>query len=202
MGGPLAIFILQIIGEDRTDPNAKLVNIAKIVTWCLRWNPYFCLGKGLFNVINIESYRYWEADANLSAFSEPVLGLEVLLLAIQSVIYLMLAIGLDVWSSNPAIMSTWNSVISFLACRCGRGGKETDEMTLPDDSDVIDEQDRVLRGEANDDLIVISQLTKIFDTGKKAVDNISLGIPAGECFGLLGINGKMHFLRHSASRHF
>lgn len=160
------------------------------MTWCLRWNPYFCLGKGLFNVINIETFRFWEADENLSAFSEPVLGLEVLFLAIQSVVYLALAIGLDIWSSNPAIMSVWNSIISTLLCRCRGRGNEVDEKTLPDDSDVLEEQDRVLRGEANDDLIVISQLTKMYDTGKKAVDNISLGIPAGECFGLLG---KMMF---------
>jgi hypothetical protein len=188
MGGPLAIFILQIIGEDRTDPNARLVDIATKVTWGLRWNPYFCLGKGLFNVINIESFRYWEADTNLNAFSEAILGLEVLFLAIQSVLYLALAICLDIWSSNPAIMSVWNTVIGTLLCRrcCCGGGNVADEKTLPDDSDVIEEQDRVLRGEANDDLIVISQLTKTYDTGKKAVDNMSLGIPAGECFGLLG----------------
>lgn len=184
MGGPLAVFIMQIIGEDRTDPNAKLVRIANVVSWLLRWNPYFCLGKGLFNVINIESFRYWEADENLSAFSESVLGLEVLFLAIQAVMYLALAVGLDIWSSNPAIMSLWNKVISFILCRCGDNAN--DEATLPDDSDVIAEQERVLQGEANDDLIVINQLTKMYDTGKKAVDNISLGIPAGECFGLLG----------------
>jgi len=58
-----------------------------------------------------------------------------------------------------------------------------------DDDDVLQEQDRVLRGAANNDLIVMSELKKIYENGKLAVNNLSLGIPPGECFGLLGING-------------
>lgn len=60
---------------------------------------------------------------------------------------------------------------------------------LPDDEDVLSEQVRVLSGGANDDLIVLSELTKIYGTGKVAVNNLSLAIPPGECFGLLRING-------------
>jgi ATP-binding cassette, subfamily A (ABC1), member 3 len=47
----------------------------------------------------------------------------------------------------------------------------------------------MMMGEANDDLIVIDKLTKIYDNGKVAVNELSLGIPPGQCFGLLGING-------------
>lgn len=54
---------------------------------------------------------------------------------------------------------------------------------------MIEEQERVLNGKANDDLIVLNQLTKRYDDGKLAVNNMSFGIPPGECFGLLGING-------------
>lgn len=32
-------------------------------------------------------------------------------------------------------------------------------------------------------------MTKVYDGGKRAVDRLTFGIPAGECFGLLGING-------------
>lgn len=59
-----------------------------------------------------------------------------------------------------------------------------------EDEDVIAEQDRVMTGEANDDLIVMDQLTKVWPPHKVAVNHMSLGIPAGQCFGLLGINGK------------
>jgi len=61
--------------------------------------------------------------------------------------------------------------------------------SIPDDDDVIAEQQRVLEGQANDDVIVLSELTKIYQNGKIAVNKLSLGIPPGECFGLLGING-------------
>jgi ATP-binding cassette, subfamily A (ABC1), member 3 len=74
-----------------------------------------------------------------------------------------------------------------------RFGKNTDSQDITtaqeDDEDVITEQNRVLAGQANNDLIVVSELTKKYDNGKIAVNNMSLGIPPGECFGLLGING-------------
>ena len=63
-------------------------------------------------------------------------------------------------------------------------------MALPDDDDVLTEQSRVIEGGANNDLIVLSEITKIYDSGKKAVSNLSIGIASGECFGLLGINGR------------
>jgi len=44
-------------------------------------------------------------------------------------------------------------------------------------------------GKANGDLIVIDHMTKVYGNGKVAVNNLSLGIPPGQCFGLLGING-------------
>ena len=62
-------------------------------------------------------------------------------------------------------------------------------LAPPEDDDVMQEQERVLRGQANGDLVVVHGLTKIYDNGTVAVNNLSLGIPHGECFGLLGING-------------
>ena len=44
-------------------------------------------------------------------------------------------------------------------------------------------------GHAADEMVVCNQLTKVYDNGKVAVNNVSLGIPRGECFGLLGTNG-------------
>jgi hypothetical protein len=58
------------------------------------------------------------------------------------------------------------------------------------DDDVLNEEALVLSGAARSDMIVIKKLTKVYDDGKVAVDNLSLGIAPGECFGLLGINGE------------
>jgi ATPase subunit of ABC transporter with duplicated ATPase domains len=59
----------------------------------------------------------------------------------------------------------------------------------PTDDDVSAEEQLVLSGSSDRDAIAIKRLTKIYDDGKLAVDNLSLGIAPGECFGLLGING-------------
>jgi len=61
---------------------------------------------------------------------------------------------------------------------------------LPDeDDDVIAEAERVKSGGAANDLITLDGLRKVYPGGKVAVHELSYGIPAGECFGFLGING-------------
>ena len=67
---------------------------------------------------------------------------------------------------------------------------------LPQDEDVCDERNRVLSGNTGNDMVVLKNLVKIYNhylTGchrpKIALAGISLGIPCGECFGLLGLNG-------------
>uniref|UniRef100_A0A3B3V8X0 P-type phospholipid transporter n=1 Tax=Poecilia latipinna TaxID=48699 RepID=A0A3B3V8X0_9TELE len=59
-----------------------------------------------------------------------------------------------------------------------------------EDVDVARERKRVYEGRAVNDLLRISDLTKVYP-GKKtpAVDQLCVGVPAAECFGLLGING-------------
>uniref|UniRef100_A0A8B9CZD6 ATP binding cassette subfamily A member 12 n=1 Tax=Anser brachyrhynchus TaxID=132585 RepID=A0A8B9CZD6_9AVES len=61
-----------------------------------------------------------------------------------------------------------------------------------EDGDVQAERNRVESGKADFDVVQLQNLTKIYHLPHKrivAVKNISLGIPAGECFGLLGVNG-------------
>ncbi|XP_038576238.1 uncharacterized protein abca12 isoform X3 [Micropterus salmoides] len=61
-----------------------------------------------------------------------------------------------------------------------------------EDEDVAAEQLRVSSGAASSDILQVNQLTKVYQHFKKkvhAVKKLSVGIPAGECFGLLGVNG-------------
>uniref|UniRef100_A0A673ZQ15 ATP-binding cassette sub-family A member 2 n=1 Tax=Salmo trutta TaxID=8032 RepID=A0A673ZQ15_SALTR len=62
-----------------------------------------------------------------------------------------------------------------------------------DDEDVACERRRVLRGEADNDMLKIDNLTKVYKSRKMgrilAVDRLCLGVRPGECFGLLGVNG-------------
>ena len=210
LGGPLAVLLLQFFGDNPLNPNPKLKQAADVVTWILRiFFPTFNLGKGILFVLNIEALSFLEQDPDLSAWSEPVLLYEVIFLAVQGVVYTGLAILLDVWSTNPSAMAFWN----VLACGGLSARRQGPDITtaLPEDDDVIAEQNRVLEGDANDDLIVISQMSKVYSNGKIAVNGMSLGVPHGECFGLLGINGTytvccipflfrvtLYFVSHSA----
>uniref|UniRef100_A0A672RR46 ATP binding cassette subfamily A member 12 n=1 Tax=Sinocyclocheilus grahami TaxID=75366 RepID=A0A672RR46_SINGR len=61
-----------------------------------------------------------------------------------------------------------------------------------EDEDVVAERLRVDCGDANADILQVNHLTKVYQNLNKrvqAVKRLSVGIPAGECFGLLGVNG-------------
>jgi ATP-binding cassette, subfamily A (ABC1), member 3 len=189
MGGPLTCYLLYLRSIDPRGPQPELAGVADVLSWLLRWNPFFCLGKGLFNAIYIDTFSLIHGDDNIDAWDPAILLTEVYCLAIQSVVYLLLAIQIDKWSTNPYTLALWQNfrslgwvwfmpkpLKSFPEPRCG-------------DDDVLAEQELVLSGQVCSDSIVIKGLTKVYENGTCAVNNLSLGVAPGECFGLLGING-------------
>eukprot|EP00980_Cylindrotheca_fusiformis_P009500 scaffold2077_cov119-Cylindrotheca_fusiformis.AAC.3 len=192
MGGALASLILRVLAvADPQSPDDNLKRIADIIDWVLRFIPSFCLGKGLLNAINIQTFEFL-AGKEITAWHDSVLLLEVIFLAWESIVYLLLAIKIDQWSANPAAVKIWKKFLGFVTCQflcSARSSSNNAGDQVSTDSDVAAEEERVLTGGANDDLIVLSQLSKVYDNGKVAVDNMSLGIPHGQCFGLLGVNG-------------
>lgn len=194
VGGPLAVLYLQIYGREIWKPQPKLVAAANAISWVMRINPFFNLGKGLLYAIYIETIHLIEKGVS-TVWSKDILLYEVIFLAWQGVGYLFLAILLDLWSNNPHKVEVFKSFIDFLLLKRLFHKKEIDEAqksALPEDDDVLVEQERVISGEASNDLIVLDRLTKVYSNGKKAVNQLSLGIQPGQCFGLLGINGKLH----------
>lgn len=193
-GGAIAAFILTLLSglDDLEGSSGTLTTAANCVNWILRFFPPFCLGKGLLFVINAEIIGYLEEDFNLSVWTNPILRIEVIFLLAESIGYTFLAMCLDLWSSNPRVMALCKNSFGLLTFSWLFRTNEPDiTVALPEDEDVIAEQERVLGGGANEDLVVISELTKMYSGGKLAVNNMSLGIAPGECFGLLGINGKL-----------
>jgi ATP-binding cassette, subfamily A (ABC1), member 3 len=190
MGGPLTCFVLILRSVDPRGPSPELADVADALAWFLRWNPSFCLGKALFNVINIDTFSLIEKDNDLNAWSVPILQTEVFCLGVQSIVYLLLAIQIDKWSTNPHFMSLWRNCrdLSWI-WRTTTMPVRVVMVPLTNDDDVIAEQELVLSGEVSNDQILIKKLTKVYDNGKVAVNNLSLGVAPGECFGLLGING-------------
>ena len=165
------------------DYRDSLVTAANVVEWILRFFPPFCLGKGMLFGIYMKSFSDLYGKP-LSAFDPEIMLIEIIFLAVESVVYLVAAIYIDILSSNPEVMAF---VQKTFCCRSSSANSAI--AAIPDDDDVVAEQQRVLEGRANDDAIVMSELTKIYPNGKIAVNKLSLGIAPGECFGLLGING-------------
>ncbi|KAK7944422.1 hypothetical protein WMY93_000150 [Mugilogobius chulae] len=61
---------------------------------------------------------------------------------------------------------------------------------IDDDTDVAEERRRIYEGGSKSDILQIRDLSKTYVGRKRAaVDRICVGVPAGECFGLLGVNG-------------
>jgi ATPase subunit of ABC transporter with duplicated ATPase domains len=91
------------------------------------------------------------------------------------------------------MMSTWRKILRYITFQWLQLHEILDVVdSVPDDDDVLKEQLYVQTCQANSDRIVIKNLSKVYDDGKVAVDNMSIGIAPGECFGLLGINGRFH----------
>lgn len=150
---------------------------------------------GLFFLINIESISLIYAKPDVTAFDADVLLYEVIFLAVECVAYIALAVVIDKLSNRPSAVRAWKNFVRMMTCRCCCSRVRTSPEASavadsgPIDEDVAIENERVTSGAADDSLIVVNDLTKVYDNGKRAVDHLSLAVPSGECFGLLGING-------------
>lgn len=183
--GSLATFIMNLLLSLGAG-GRKLRLASNIVNWTLRFFPPFNLAKGLLYVLNLQTFKLLERDPNLSAFHGSILRWEVIFLAVEGFFYTGLAIVLDIYLNKPSCFS------------CFRGFRGISTVSaLEEDSDVIAEEERVQSGEGDDDMIIIKKLSKVYGNGKIAVNNMSLGIRAGECFGLLGINGEYQYVCQS-----
>uniref|UniRef100_A0A8C5NAV6 P-type phospholipid transporter n=1 Tax=Gouania willdenowi TaxID=441366 RepID=A0A8C5NAV6_GOUWI len=121
--------------------------------------PHFCLGRGLIDMVKNQAM----ADA-LERFGEN---------RFRS------PLAWDMVGKNLFAMAI-EGVIFFL--KQGPIGEE--------DEDVARERQRILSGGGQSDILELRQLTKIYKRKQKpAVDRLCVGIPPGECFGLLGVNG-------------
>jgi ABC-type multidrug transport system fused ATPase/permease subunit len=140
--------------------------------------PPFALGDGLLSLVLREFFSFIELSGN--KIYEPsdwkITGANVIFLFGTGVGYIILTILVEYLMAIPSVHSF------FFHDRIPSEKHEEDE-------DVLEEANRVLNDQASDDLIVIKDIKKVYGDGKFAVRGISLGIPAGECFGLLGING-------------
>ncbi|GLD95409.1 hypothetical protein PINS_up004053 [Pythium insidiosum] len=167
-------FVLDIVDADSKALNAHLKFL-----W--RFSPLYCLGNGLLNLTRQEirfNIGILTRDNDLSPFALHVMGYEMLYLAIDTALYLAIAIVADVVLSVPRLKA--------LVVR----DPVVVDPPIDVDEDVLREAQRIAAGSGNgSDMVVLSELRKVYASRKIAVRGVSLGLARGECFGYLGING-------------
>ncbi|XP_077515142.1 uncharacterized protein LOC144125532 isoform X2 [Amblyomma americanum] len=67
--------------------------------------------------------------------------------------------------------------------------RDPKQARATEDSDVAAERIRANGDTGKQDVLRVLDVVKIYQGQHRAVDNVSFGIPKGECFGLLGVNG-------------
>nr|XP_047932357.1 ATP-binding cassette sub-family A member 13 [Anser cygnoides] len=154
--------------------------IYNILKWTFIIFPQFCLGQGLielsYNQIKFDLTSNFGIDSYVSPFEMNFLGWIFLEMALQGTVLLLLRLFFH-WDllQKPRGQCSLNSTVS-----------------PSEDSDVEMERQRLFGGRTGNDVLLLYNLRKCYGGFSKkniAVENISLGIPRGECFGLLGTNG-------------
>jgi len=163
-------FILDVIDS------TKSTNAVLVFFW--RLSPLFNLGYGLLNLVlhELEGVLYSETEKK-SPFSTDIMGFEIMYLVITAFLYGFLAVGIDYAMTFPKVKH-------WLA-----GSDNVVDEPFEEDIDVQKESERVATGGADNDVVKLMNLRKVYKGGKVAVRDLSFGLKRGECFGFLGING-------------
>ncbi|XP_051480136.1 LOW QUALITY PROTEIN: glucosylceramide transporter ABCA12 [Apus apus] len=153
--------------------------------------PQFCFGYGLIELSQDQALlgflKAYGVDYPDKTFKLDKTTSKLVAMFIQGTVFF--AIRLTV--HDRMIQRAWNKILEFLFDRV-HGKASLLPPVAEEDGDVQAERNRVESGKADFDVVQLQNLTKIYHLPQKrivAVKNISLGIPAGECFGLLGVNG-------------
>ena len=170
----IASFVMGLI-ETTQDTNKALI-------WLYRLFPGFCLGNGLFNVATnslIETLvGHSGITMHIDLYDWDICGKDILYLYVTAPLYFLIVVIIDSILQYPVIATKLSS-----------------DPTVADDHfvqdvDVITEERRL--NTDTDDVVRLRRLRKVYpsSTGPKvAVRGLSFGMPRGECFGFLGING-------------
>uniref|UniRef100_A0A7N6A7H1 P-type phospholipid transporter n=1 Tax=Anabas testudineus TaxID=64144 RepID=A0A7N6A7H1_ANATE len=161
INGSVSTFVLELFGSNVNNVSLEQSNVFLIF-------PHFCLGRGLIDMVKNQAMSDALERFGENRFRSPLawdmVGKNLFAMAIEGVIFFFF---LHILSSTSHLKPI---------------GEE--------DEDVARERQRILSGAGQSDILELRQLTKIYKRKQKpAVDRLCVGIPPGECFGLLGVNG-------------
>ncbi|XP_062888600.1 phospholipid-transporting ATPase ABCA1-like isoform X1 [Mobula hypostoma] len=171
INGSVATFVLELFTDK------KLNDVNRILKKVFLIFPHFCLGRGLIDMVKNQAMadaleRFGEKQF-VSPLSWDLVGKNMFAMAVQGVVFFLFTILLQ----YKFFIKMRPMSLKLLSLES-------------EDEDVARERQRVMYGGSEGDILVIKDLTKVYRRKKKpAVDRLCVGIPPGECFGLLGING-------------
>uniref|UniRef100_A0A672JKK1 P-type phospholipid transporter n=1 Tax=Salarias fasciatus TaxID=181472 RepID=A0A672JKK1_SALFA len=161
INGSVSTFVLELFGSN---------NVFLIF-------PHFCLGRGLIDMVKNQAMADALERFGENRFRSPLawdmVGKNLFAMAIEGVIFFCITV-----------------LIQYHFCFKVRSSTSHLKPIGEEDEDVARERQRILSGGGQSDILELRQLTKIYKRKQKpAVDRLCVGIPPGECFGLLGVNG-------------
>ncbi|XP_039678841.1 phospholipid-transporting ATPase ABCA1-like [Perca fluviatilis] len=171
INGSIATFVMELINDD------NITHINNIVKQVLLIFPHFCLGRGLIDMAKNQAtatlYSSFGQDRFIDPLSWDMVGKNLCAMSIQGAVMFAITILIQYkFFCKPRLIS----------------GKPL--SAEEEDVDVARERERIYEGKAQNDLLRIYDLTKVYSRkSTPAVDRLCVGVPAAECFGLLGING-------------
>lgn len=171
INGSVATFVLELF------TNNKLNNINDILKSVLLIFPHFCLGRGLIDMVKNQAMadaleRFGE-NRFVSPMSWDLVGRNLFAMAVEGLVFFIITL-----------------LIQYRFFIKPRPVTAKLPPVIDEDEDVARERQRIINEGGRSDILEIKGLTKIYRTKRKpAVDRLCVGIPPGECFGLLGVNG-------------
>ncbi|XP_070769048.1 phospholipid-transporting ATPase ABCA1b [Enoplosus armatus] len=173
INGSISTFVMELFG------NNEIGGINDILKNVLLIFPHFCLGRGLIDMVKNQAMADALERFGENRFRSPLewdmVGKNLFAMAVEGVVFFIITVLIQYrFCIKPRSVSKLTKL--------GPLGEE--------DEDVARERQRIVHGLGHGDILELRQLTKVFKRKQKpAVDQLCVGIPPGECFGLLGVNG-------------
>ncbi|XP_038573464.1 retinal-specific phospholipid-transporting ATPase ABCA4-like [Micropterus salmoides] len=165
-------FILELFENNRS-----LLMFNEWLKKCLLVLPHFCLGRGLIDMAMNQAvtdvYARFGEEYTQDPFRWDFVGKNVAFMAVEGLVYFIINLLIQ----YRFFLDHWLS--------------DKNQTPIQDeDDDVAAERRRIYDGGSKTDILQLRDLSKTYVGRKRAaVDRICVGVPAGECFGLLGVNG-------------
>uniref|UniRef100_A0AAX7SSH7 P-type phospholipid transporter n=1 Tax=Astatotilapia calliptera TaxID=8154 RepID=A0AAX7SSH7_ASTCA len=167
INGSISTFVMELFG------NNEIGGINDILKNVLLIFPHFCLGRGLIDMVKNQAMADALERFGENRFRSPLewdmVGKNLLAMAVEGVVFFFITVLIQYrFCIKPKPVCRKLTKLAPL-------GEE--------DEDVARERQRIVHGLGQGDIVELRQKEK------PAVDRLCVGIPPGECFGLLGVNG-------------